>query len=72
MSAEKAEILYKYIDDNLHRGLIQQSESLARYLILMVYQNEKYRVCVDYRGLNKITIKNSYPLPLIHKLQDRL
>jgi hypothetical protein len=68
MSAEKAKILRKYIDDNLRRGLIRQSELLAGYLILMVYQNEKYRVCVDYRGLNEITIKNSYPLPLIHEL----
>jgi len=72
MSAEKAEILRKYINDNLHRGLIRQLESLAGYPILMVYQNEKYRVCVDYRGLNEITVKNSYPLPLIHKLQDCL
>jgi hypothetical protein len=68
MSAKKAEILRKYINDNLRRGLIQQLESLAGYLILIVYQNEKYRVYVDYRGLNEITIKNSYPLPLIHKL----
>jgi hypothetical protein len=68
MSAKKAKILYKYINDNLRRGLIQQSELLARYLILIVYQNEKYRICIDYRGLNEITIKNSYPLPLIHKL----
>jgi hypothetical protein len=72
MLAEKTEILRKYINDNLRRGLIRQSESLAGYLILIVYQNEKYRVCIDYRGLNKITVKNSYPLPLIYKLQDCL
>jgi hypothetical protein len=68
MSAKKAKILRKYIDDNLRRGLIRQSELPAGYPILIVYQNEKYRVYVDYRGLNEITIKNSYPLPLIHKL----
>jgi hypothetical protein len=68
MLAKKAEILYKYIDDNLHKGLIRQSESLAGYPILIVYQNQKYRIYVDYRGLNKITVKNSYPLPLIHEL----
>jgi hypothetical protein len=72
MLAKKAKILRKYIDDNLRRGLIRQSESPAGYPILMVYQNEKYRVYVDYRGLNEITVKNSYPLPLIHELQDRL
>ena len=37
MSAEKAEILRKYIDDNLRKGLIRQSESPAGYPILMVY-----------------------------------
>jgi hypothetical protein len=68
MSAEKAEILCKYINDNLYRGLIRQSELLAGYPILIVYQNEKYRICVNYRGLNKITIKNSYLLPLIYEL----
>jgi hypothetical protein len=30
------------------------------------------RICVDYRGLNKITIKNRYPLPLISRLLDHL
>jgi hypothetical protein len=68
MLAKKAEILRKYINDNLRRGLIRQSELLAGYPILIVYQNEKYRVYIDYRGLNEITIKNSYPLPLIYEL----
>ena len=30
------------------------------------------RMCVDYRGLNKITVKNRYPLPLISGLFDQL
>ena len=72
MLAKKAEILYKYINDNLRKGLIQQLESLAGYPILIVYQNEKYYVYINYRGLNEITVKNSYPLPLIYKLQDCL
>jgi hypothetical protein len=29
-------------------------------------------MCVDYRGLNKVTIKNRYPLPLISRLFDQL
>jgi len=30
------------------------------------------RLCVDYRQLNKVTIKNRYPLPRINDLMDRL
>ena len=30
------------------------------------------QLCVDYRGLNKITIKNKYPLPLMSELRSRL
>ena len=32
----------------------------------------KLRLCVDYRALNKVTVKNSYPLPRIDDLFDRL
>ena len=30
------------------------------------------RMCVDYRALNKVTIKNKYPVPLVHDLMDML
>ena len=29
-------------------------------------------MCVDYRGLNKVTIMNRYPLPLMNELRDRV
>ena len=38
----------------------------------MPKKNGKLRLCVDYRQLNEITIKNRYPLPLISELRDRL
>jgi hypothetical protein len=41
--------------------------------ILFVPKKDRgLRLCVDYRGLNKVTIKNQYPLPLINKTLDRL
>jgi hypothetical protein len=30
------------------------------------------RLCVDYCGLNKVTIKNRYPIPLVSEILDRL
>ena len=38
----------------------------------MPKKNERLRLCVDYRGLNTITIKNRYSLPLITKTLNRL
>ena len=35
-------------------------------------KDEKLRLCVDYRAFNKVTMKNSYPLPQIDDLFDRL
>jgi len=73
LSAEKLEVLRKYLDDNLRKGLIRESQSPAGYPILFVRKGENdWRLCVDYRGLNDITVKNSYPLPLLSELQDRL
>jgi len=65
--------LRKYIDENMKKGFIQPSKSPVGYPILFVPKKDgSLRLCVDYRKLNEITVKNSYPLPLISKLQDRL
>lgn len=73
LSAEKLEALRTYLEENLRKGFIRESQSPAGYPILFVPKPDgSLRLCVDYRGLNNITIKNSYPLPLISELQDRL
>ena len=60
--------LKTYIITNLSNGFIHPLKSSAGAPILF---NEKFnwslRVCVDYRGLNNITIKNRDPLLLINK-----
>ena len=73
LSQNKLEALREYLDENLRKGFIRESQSPAGYPIIFVPKKDgSLRLCVDYRGLNNMTIKNSYPLPLITKLQDRL
>jgi hypothetical protein len=73
ISAERSEILREYIDRNMKRGFIRESTSPVGYPILWVPKKDgSLRLCVDYRPLNDMTVKNSYPLPLISELQDRL
>jgi len=73
LSEKELEVLRKYLDENLKKGFIRKSESPAGYPILFVEKKDKsLRLCVDYRKLNDITVKNRYPLPNIKELQDRL
>jgi hypothetical protein len=67
------ELLRKYLEDYMARGWIRRSKSLAGAPILFVKKKDgTIRLCVDYCGLNKITIKNRHPLPLIIESLDRL
>ena len=65
--------LRSYLDDALQKGWIQHSTSPAGAPILFVPKKDGgLRLCVDYRGLNKVTVKNRHPLPLISETLDRL
>lgn len=69
LSETELEALREYLDENLKKGFIRPSESPAGAPILFVKKKDgSLRMCVDYRGINKITIKNRYPLPLIAEL----
>jgi hypothetical protein len=73
LSKVELDVLKDYIDENLRKGFIRHSQSPAGAPILFVKKPDgTLRLCVDYRGLNKITIKNKYPLPLIGELFDRV
>src|SRR5437588_8589501 len=57
----------------LEQGKITPSKSPAGAPILFVpKKNGKLRLCVDYRGLNNVTVKNKYPLPLIDPLREKV
>ena len=67
-------VLRKELDDLLAKGLIRPFTSPARAPILYVPKKEpgKLRKVSDYRGINAITVRDQYPIPLIRELQDRL
>lgn len=57
----------------LEKGLIQPSASPFGAPVLFVRKKDgTLRMCIDYRGINRITVKNKYPLPRIDDLLDRL
>jgi transposase InsO family protein len=73
MSPAELKALDNYLNDALAKGWIRESQSPAGAPILFVPRKSgELRLCVDYRGLNAITIKNRYPLPLASELLDRL
>ena len=67
------ETLKDYIDANLANSFIKPSKSPAGAPILFEQKIDgSLRLCVNYQGLNKLMIKNRYPLPLIRESLDRL
>ncbi|GKD26673.1 hypothetical protein Tco_1232887, partial [Tanacetum coccineum] len=55
------------------RGFIRPSTSPWGAPVLFVKKKDgSFRICIDYRELNKLTIKNHYPLPRINDLFDQL
>jgi RNase H-like domain found in reverse transcriptase/Reverse transcriptase (RNA-dependent DNA polymerase)/Integrase zinc binding domain/Chromo (CHRromatin Organisation MOdifier) domain/Integrase core domain len=73
LSETELKALKAYIETNLAKGFITRSTSPAASPILFVKKKDgSLRLCVDYRELNKQTIKNRYPLPLISEMLDRI
>ncbi len=69
----KLETLKAYIENNLASGFIRPSKSPAGAPIFFDKKpDDSLRLCVDYQGLNNLTIKNRYPLPLVGESLDQL
>ncbi|GKC05331.1 retrotransposon protein, putative, ty3-gypsy subclass [Tanacetum coccineum] len=65
--------LMKQLQDLLDKGFIRPSSSPCGAPILFVKKEDgSMRMCVDYRELNKVTVKNRYSLPRIDDLFDQL
>nr|GEZ51536.1 putative reverse transcriptase domain-containing protein [Tanacetum cinerariifolium] len=65
--------LSEQLQDLSDKGFIRPSSSLWGAPVLFVKKKDgSFRTCIDYRELNKITMKNRYPLPRIDDLSDQL
>ena len=65
--------LKKQLQELTDSGFIRPSTSPWGALILFVKKKDgSLRMCIDYRMLNSVTVKNKYPLPHIDDLFDQL
>ncbi|WVZ81290.1 hypothetical protein U9M48_028683 [Paspalum notatum var. saurae] len=71
MSGKEYDELKKQLDELLEKGFIRDSVSPWGEPVLFVKKKDgTMRMCIDYRDLNAVTIKNKYPLPRIDDLLD--
>jgi hypothetical protein len=72
VSPTERELIRGKVEQLTKQGLIRPSESPWSSPVILVSQKDKVRFVVDYRKLNAVTKKDSYPLPLISDYLDHL
>jgi hypothetical protein len=74
LSEVRLQILKEYLDKILQKGFIRESILLAGISIFFVpkLEDTKEQPVINYRGLNKITVKDIYILLLASELRDRI
>ena len=73
MSPTELKELKVQLQDLVHKGFVRPNVSPWGAPVLFVKKKDgSFRLCIDYRQINKVTIKNKYPLPRIDDLFDQL
>lgn len=73
MSPKELDALRLQLDDLLEKGFIKPSKSPWGFPVLFAKKKDgSLRLCVDYRALNKVTVKNRLIPPRVEELLDRL
>jgi hypothetical protein len=73
MATNQLDKLKEQLQELLDKGYIRTSASpWGAPVIFVVKKDGTHRMCMDYRSLNEVTIKNKYPLPRIDDLFDQL
>jgi len=74
LSPEEQKKQDKFLEENLRKGYIRPSKLPMASTFFFVFKKDskKLRPCQDYRYLNKGTIKNTYSLPRVDELLDKL
>ena len=65
MTCNELLVLRKTLNELLDKGFIRVNNSLIKTPVLFIKKKGGLQFYMDYRGLNNITRKNKYPLPLI-------